>query len=189
MTDTINEWEKLYEKCGSCVDCGLHKSRTNVVVGVGKRDAALMFIGEGPGEQEDLSGEPFVGPAGQLFTKMLNAISLERDDVYIANVVKCRPERNRDPLDDEKNACSKHLAAQIKLVNPRIIVCLGRIAAQQLIDKDFKITSQHGQWFNKNGISYIATFHPSALLRDDKNKLPSWNDFKSIKNELRSLNA
>lgn len=186
VTDKKNEWDILCKKCMVCTDCTLHKKRTNVVFGVGKIDAALMFVGEGPGEQEDLEGEPFVGAAGKLFTKMLNAIALERSDVYIANIVKCRPERNRDPLDEEKNACIKHLHAQIELVEPKIIVCLGRIAAQALIQKDFKITSQRGQWFDKSGISFIATYHPSALLRDETKKLPSWNDFKTVRDELRN---
>lgn len=183
------DWETLIETSARCTDCALCKRRRNVVFGTGDRAADLMFIGEGPGEQEDLQAEPFVGPAGKLFTRMLNAIGLTRDEVYIANIVKCRPPGNRDPLEEERAACAKYLEGQIALVAPKIIVCLGRVAAQALLDKEFRITKQRGQWFDRDGISYIATYHPSALLRDERTKMPSWEDFKMIRDELRKRNV
>ena len=140
--------------------------RRNVVFGVGNRQADVLFIGEGPGEQEDLRGEPFVGPAGQLLDVMLSVIDLDRSRVYIANIVKCRPPRNRDPLNLEQDACIGYLRAQTALIKPKIIVCLGRIAATRIIDPKFRITKQHGLWFDKAGVQITALYHPSALLRD-----------------------
>ena len=141
------EWKELQSQCMACTRCGLCQTRHHVVFGVGNPDADVMFIGEGPGEQEDLRGEPFVGPAGTLLDDMLSIIDLDRKtNCYIANIVKCRPPHNRDPEDAEQEACIGYLRSQIALVNPKIIVCLGRIAAKQLIDRDFRITRQHGQW-------------------------------------------
>lgn len=141
-------WEELEARCRQCQNCPLSETRTNVVFGVGNRQADILFIGEGPGEQEDLQGEPFVGPAGKLLDLMLSLIDLDRSKVYIANIVKCRPPRNRDPLNTEQDACIGYLRAQTALIRPKIIVCLGRIAAMRIIDKGFRITKQHGQWFD-----------------------------------------
>lgn len=180
-------WEILEGACYYCKKCRLWETRKNVVIGVGNKNADIMFIGEGPGEQEDLQGIPFVGPAGQLLDKMLNAINLTRDDVYIANIVKCRPPGNRDPHDDEQNACLNYLRYQLMLVKPKIIVCLGRIAAQAIISPDFKITRQRGTWIDRKGYKITATYHPSALLRDETKKRPAWEDFKSIRKMLDSI--
>ena len=144
-------WEELEARCRQCQNCPLSETRTNVVFGVGNRQADILFIGEGPGEQEDLQGEPFVGPAGKLLDLMLSLIDLDRSKVYIANIVKCRPPRNRDPLNTEQDACIGYLRAQTALIRPKIIVCLGRIAAMRIIDKGFRITKQHGQWFDRAG--------------------------------------
>ena len=183
----MKNWETLEGACLNCQKCDLWRTRTNVVIGKGNKNADIMFIGEGPGEQEDLQGYPFVGPAGQLLDKMLGAINLRIDDVYIANVVKCRPPHNRDPKEEEQQACMNYLRYQFKLVEPKIVVCLGRIAAQAIIDKDFRITRQRGQWFERKGYWFTATYHPSALLRDAEKKRPAWEDFKSIRNKYEEL--
>jgi len=182
-------WDQLESWCMDCSRCQLFSTRTNVVIGRGCPTADIMLIGEGPGEQEDLQGKPFVGPAGQLLDKMVEATGLSTDDIYIANVVKCRPPHNRDPKDEEQTACINFLRYQVALVKPRIIVCLGRIAAQAIIDKNYKITKQHGQWIEKKGILITATYHPSALLRDETKKRPAWEDFKSIRDKYRGLNS
>ena len=183
----MKNWETLEGACLNCQKCDLWRTRTNVVIGKGNKNADIMFIGEGPGEQEDLQGYPFVGPAGQLLDKMLGAINLSIDDVYIANVVKCRPPHNRDPKEEEQQSCMNYLRYQFKLVEPKIVVCLGRIAAQAIIDKDFRITRQRGQWFERKGYWITATYHPSALLRDAEKKRPAWEDFKSIRNKYEEL--
>ena len=183
----MKNWETLEGACLNCQKCDLWRTRTNVVIGKGNKNADIMFIGEGPGEQEDLQGYPFVGPAGQLLDNMLGAINLSIDDVYIANVVKCRPPHNRDPKEEEQQACMNYLRYQFKLVEPKIVVCLGRIAAQAIIDKDFRITRQRGQWFERKGYWFTATYHPSALLRDAEKKRPAWEDFKSIRNKYEEL--
>ena len=183
----MKNWEILEGACLNCQKCDLWQTRTNVVIGKGNKNADIMFIGEGPGEQEDLQGYPFVGPAGQLLDKMLGAINLTVDDVYIANVVKCRPPHNRDPKEEEQQACMNYLRYQFKLVEPKIVVCLGRIAAQAIIDKDFRITRQRGQWFERKGYWFTATYHPSALLRDAEKKRPAWEDFKSIRDKYEEL--
>ena len=180
-------WEQLEDWCLNCNRCQLSCTRTNVVIGRGCRSGDIMFIGEGPGEQEDLQGKPFVGPAGQLLDKMIEAAGLSQEDVYIANIVKCRPPRNRDPKEEEQAACMNYLRYQTALVRPKIIVCLGRIAAQAIIDKNYKITKQHGQWIEKKGILITATYHPSALLRDETKKRPAWEDFKSLQERYREL--
>ena len=182
-----NTWEELKSACENCHRCELCETRTNVVVGVGNENAEVMFIGEGPGENEDLQGEPFVGRAGKLLDKMLASIGLDREKVYIANIVKCRPPGNRDPHDDEQEACMNYLRYQLMLVKPKIIVCLGRIAATAIIDKDFKITRQHGQWTERKGYWFIATYHPSALLRDESKKRPAWEDLKLIRAKLDEI--
>lgn len=157
--------------------------------GVGKRDADIMFVGEGPGEQEDLRGEPFVGPAGKLLDDMLSIIDIDRSNCYIANIVKCRPPRNRDPLEGEQNACIGFLRNQFALVRPKVLVCLGRIAACRLIDADFRITKEHGSWVQKKGVWMTAIYHPSALLRDPTKRPETFDDLLSIREKLRSIKA
>lgn len=181
-------WEILEGACYNCRKCKLWETRNHVVIGKGNREADIMFIGEGPGQQEDLTGVPFVGPAGQLLDKMLKAIDLTIEDVYIANIVKCRPPLNRDPQVEEQEACLNYLRYQLMLVKPKIIVCLGRIAGTAIISPTFKITKQRGQWIERKGYWITSTFHPSALLRDESKKRPAWEDFKSIKQKLVELN-
>ena len=180
----MSQWESLQNECLSCRKCGLCQTRTNVVFGVGNREADIMFIGEGPGEQEDLKGEPFVGPAGQLLDDMLSIIDLDRSKCYIANIVKCRPPRNRDPQEMEQEACIGYLQRQIELVDPKIIVCLGRIAAKRLIREDYRITREHGTWENFGGIWTTAIYHPSALLRDPTKRPETFEDLLSIRQKL-----
>lgn len=180
-------WMELQAQCASCRLCGLCNTRNNVVFGVGDRAADVMLIGEGPGQQEDLQGKPFVGPAGQLLDDMLSIIDLDRSNVYIANIVKCRPPQNRDPMDHEQEACIGYLHQQIQLVKPKIIVCLGRISAMQLIRGDFRITREHGTWTEKDGIWYTALYHPSALLRDVSKRPETFDDLLSIREKLLEL--
>ena len=177
-------WRILEEKCRSCRNCGLCESRTNCVFGTGNREARLMFVGEAPGEQEDLSGTPFVGRAGQLLYRYLYAVDIRREDVYIANILKCRPPKNRDPRPEEEEACIEYLREQVRLIKPEIIVCLGRIAAMKLIKPDFKITQEHGKWFEKGSFAMTAVFHPAALLRDPRRKEDMLADMKAIKARL-----
>lgn len=176
--------DKLQRECLSCRDCPLSQGRHNVVFGVGDPESELMFIGEGPGEQEDLQGEPFVGPAGKLLDDMLEMIDLDRSRVYIANIVKCRPPHNRDPQFVEQKCCSEWLQRQIALVDPAIIVCLGRIAATALIKDPFRITREHGQWFDVNGRRCMAIYHPSALLRDPSKRPETFVDLKTLQREI-----
>ena len=180
-------WEELEARCMACQGCGLAETRRNVVFGVGNRNADVLFIGEGPGEQEDIQGVPFVGPAGQLLDLMLSLIDLDRSRVYIANIVKCRPPRNRDPLNTEQDACIGYLRAQTALIRPKIIVCLGRIAAMRIIDREFRITKQHGQWFQRAGVHMTALYHPSALLRDPSKRPETFVDLKGIQAKVREL--
>ena len=180
------DWEALKSACSQCCSCGLCEKRRHVVFGVGDEHAEVMFIGEGPGEQEDLQGEPFVGPAGHLLDDMLEIIGLDRTQVYITNIVKCRPPHNRDPLNTEQDACIAYLRNQVALIQPKIIVCLGRIAAMRLIKSDFKITREHGQWVEKNGVRMTAIYHPSALLRDESKRPETFEDLKSIQQEIHA---
>ncbi|WP_304507324.1 uracil-DNA glycosylase [Anaerotignum sp.] len=181
-------WETLEGACYSCKKCRLWELRNNVVIGKGNPKADIMFVGEGPGQQEDLQGEPFIGPAGQLLDKMLASVGLSLENVYITNIVKCRPPGNRDPYDDEKEACLNYLRYQLKLLEPKIIVCLGRVAATTIIDPNFRITRQRGTWYSKKGYHFIATYHPSALLRDEDKKRPAWEDMKAIRKRWDELN-
>ncbi|MBQ7336166.1 MAG: uracil-DNA glycosylase [Clostridia bacterium] len=181
--------EALATECASCKKCPLGDTRTNLVFGTGNPHADLMFVGEAPGEQEDLSGVPFVGRAGQLLDKYLYAVDIERKDVYIANILKCRPPKNRDPLPAEEDACMDYLREQVKLIRPKIIVCLGRISAMRLIKEDFKISKEHGAWFEKGGYLMTAVFHPAALLRDPRRKEDMLEDMKRIKAKLDELGA
>ncbi len=183
----MDSWETLKQECAGCRGCGLCETRTNLVFGVGKENAEVMFVGEGPGEQEDLQGEPFVGPAGKLLDTMLQIIDLDRSKVYIANMVKCRPPRNRDPQPAEQAACRAWLDRQIALVDPKIIVCLGRIAAMGMIREDFRITREHGLWFDKDGRRMMATYHPSALLRDPSKRPEAFMDLRALRKEIRAV--
>ena len=175
------DWETLRSSCLACTRCELCKTRTNVVFGQGVEDAEVLFVGEGPGQNEDEQGLPFVGRSGQLLDKYLFAIDLDRTkNCYIANIVKCRPPHNRDPLGTEQDACIGYLRRQAKLLNPKIIVCLGRIAAMKLIREDFKITRDHGAWEQKGGIWFTAMYHPSALLRDVTKRPDTFRDLKRL---------
>ncbi len=185
----MDSWEKLKNECAGCTACSLCQGRTNLVFGCGNESAEIMLIGEGPGEQEDLKGIPFVGPAGKLLDSMLEMIDLDRSRVYIANIVKCRPPHNRDPLNVEQEACRRWLSRQIALVDPKIILCLGRIAAMGIISEDFRITRQHGQWFNIDGRRIMATFHPSALLRDPAKRPEAFMDLRELRKEIRAVSA
>ena len=178
------DWDKLKAECLECRKCALCETRTNVVFGVGSPNAEVLFIGEGPGEQEDLKGEPFVGRAGKLLDEMLEMIGLDRSKIYIANMVKCRPPKNRDPLESEQAACSEWLSAQIKLIDPKLIVCLGRIAAMTFIRPDFRITREHGQWFEADGIRRMALYHPAALLRDPRKRPETFVDLKLLQKTI-----
>ena len=184
------DWNGLRSVCSACTKCGLCETRQNVVFGIGREDADILFVGEGPGEQEDLKGEPFVGPAGKLLDDMLSIIDLDRkSNCYIANIVKCRPPRNRDPLETEQDACIGYLRNQVALIRPKVIVCLGRIAAKRLIDSDYRITRQHGQWVERNGIWMTAIYHPSALLRDVNKRPETFDDLLSIREKLQEIGA
>ena len=181
------DWAALREDCMSCTRCPLYESRHNVVFGVGPEKAEVLFVGEGPGEHEDLQGEPFVGRAGQFLDDMLSIIGLSRRNCYIANIVKCRPPHNRDPLNTERDACSSWLEAQMKLLEPKLIVCLGRIAATELIDPDFRITREHGRWFSIGGTQRMAMYHPSALLRDPSKRPETFRDLKSLQAMVKQV--
>lgn len=176
----MDTWENLKSECLNCRACGLCETRTNVVFGDGATDAEIMLIGEGPGQHEDEQGVPFVGKAGELLDDMLTIIGLDRTKVYIANTVKCRPPRNRDPLNTEQAACIPWLNRQRKLLRPKIIVCLGRIAAKEIIKEDFKITQEHGRWFEGQDAAMTAIYHPAALLRDPAKRPETFEDLKAI---------
>lgn len=181
------DWMALEEAACACRGCGLCETRHHVVFGVGKKDADILFVGEGPGEQEDLQGEPFVGPAGKLLDDMLMIIDIDRTNCYIANIVKCRPPHNRDPQEAEQEACIGFLRNQVALIKPKVIVCLGRIAAQRLIDADFRITRGHGTWTQRGDIWMTALYHPSALLRDPTKRPETFDDLLSIRAKLQEL--
>ena len=179
--------DALAQHCNTCQKCALGATRTNLVFGTGNPDADLMFVGEAPGEQEDLSGIPFVGRAGQLLDKFLYAVNIDRKDVYIANILKCRPPKNRDPLPEEEEACIGYLREQVKLIRPKVIVCLGRISAMKLIKPDFKITKEHGVWFERGNFLMTAVYHPAALLRDPRKKEEMLEDMKRIRQKLDEM--
>lgn len=180
--------DELEIKCKNCTACELCRGRTNLVFGVGKKDADIMLIGEGPGENEDLQGQPFVGRSGQLLDKFLDSIDLSRNkNVYIANMVKCRPPKNRDPKPEEQEQCIKWLREQFKIIKPRIVICVGRISAQRLIDKDFRVTKQHGEFIDKNGTLFMGTFHPAAILRNPNNKELAFGDWLKVRDKIEEL--
>lgn len=179
--------DQLRQTCLDCRQCNLCETRNHVVFGVGPEETPILFVGEGPGQQEDLQGEPFVGPAGKLLDDMLSIIDLSRRNCYITNIVKCRPPRNRDPLETEQQACIGYLRKQTLLLKPRILVCLGRIAATRLIDEQLRITRDHGKWFQKGGIWMMALYHPSALLRDVTKRPDTFRDLKSLQAKIREV--
>lgn len=183
----MDAWQELEQTCLDCKNCGLCNTRHSVVFGVGNKTSDIMLIGEGPGEQEDLQGEPFVGPAGKLLDDMLSIIDLDRSKVYIANIVKCRPPYNRDPQEEEQQACIAYLRRQIELIQPKIIICLGRIAARQIIYPEFRITREHGSWICRDGVLYTAMYHPSALLRDLSKRPETFEDLLSIRRKMVEL--
>jgi len=180
-------WEELEETIKDCNKCKLCTGRKNIVFGVGNKNADIMFIGEGPGADEDIQGEPFVGKAGQLMNKAFEALDIKREEVYIANIVKCRPPQNRNPEQDEANACMDYLRNQVLLIKPKIIVLLGSIALKNILGDEYGITNSRGKWTEKKGIWYMPTFHPAALLRDDSKKIDFWKDLKLIKEKLAEL--
>lgn len=181
-------WQELKDACMNCEKCELYKTRTNVVFGAGQKNAEILFVGEGPGEQEDLTGEPFVGRAGQLLDKFLDYIGLDRNtNVFIGNVVKCRPPQNRDPRPEETEVCIYWLREQVRQMRPKIIVCLGRISAQRLISPNFKVTQEHGDFIEKGGILFMGTFHPAAILRDPRRKPEAFEDFLKLRDKIAQL--
>ena len=180
-------WEELEESINECNKCKLCVGRNNIVFGVGNKNADIMFIGEGPGADEDIQGEPFVGKAGQLMDKAFDALEIKREEVYIGNIVKCRPPQNRNPEPDEAKACMDYLRNQVLLIKPKIIVLLGSIALKNILGEEYGITNSRGKWIEKKGIWYMPTFHPAALLRDESKKLDFWRDLKLIKVKLKEL--
>lgn len=185
----MSDWEELINECINCKRCNLGKTRTNVVIGRGSLNAPMMLVGEGPGEQEDKQGKPFVGPAGKLLDLLLEALMIKEEDYYIANIVKCRPPGNRVPLDEEAEQCLPYLRKQVSLVRPRIIVCLGATAMKYIIDRKAKITQIRGQWIERKGYWFMPTFHPAALLRDESKKALMWEDFKKVKQKLDEIKS
>ena len=185
MAENLSELQSLCMECGKCP---LGKTRTNLVFGTGVENAKIMFIGEGPGEQEDLQGKPFVGKSGQLLDRYLSLIDLDRNkNIYIANMVKCRPPQNRDPKPEETEMCLPWLRNQVKIIKPQIVVCLGRIAAQRLISPDFRVTRQHGEFIAKGSMLFMGTFHPAALLRNPAQKADALSDFQNLRAKIEEL--
>ena len=180
--------DELQKQCEDCTKCALCEGRTNLVFGTGKKDADIMLIGEGPGENEDLQGMPFVGRSGKLLDKFLESVDLSREkNVYIANMVKCRPPQNRDPKPEEQDMCINWLRQHFKIIRPKIIVCVGRISAQKLISPDFKVTKQHGEFIEKNGVLMMGTFHPAAILRNPNNKELAFADWLKVRDKINEL--
>ena len=185
LTTKQQAFLNLQAAAAHCTACPLCENRTQVVFGVGNPDSPIMIIGEGPGEQEDLQGEPFVGAAGKLLDDMLKLIGLDRTKLYIANIVKCRPPRNRDPLKEEQDACTYWLDEQLRIMDPEVILCLGRVAAQRMIRPDFKITQDHGRWYRKGEQRLMAIYHPSALLRDERKRPETFADLREFRRVVR----
>lgn len=183
----INSWEELELACKNCNKCKLCKQRHNVVIEEGNRNAKIMFIGEGPGADEDAQGIPFVGKAGRLMNMALAGIGIKREELYITNIVKCRPPENRNPEKEEADSCKEYLQSQINMVKPKIIVLLGSVALKNILGEEYGITKSRGIWVEKNGIKYMPTFHPAALLRDDNKKIAFWKDLKTVKQEIEKL--
>lgn len=185
MFENLDEIKNVVSKCNKCELC---KNRTQTVFGVGNPNADIMFIGEGPGADEDREGEPFVGKAGKLMNQVFLGLGIKRENIYIANIVKCRPPNNRTPVKDEANACLDYLRNQVVIIKPKIIVLLGNTALKNILGEEFGITSSRGKWIEKKGIKYMPTFHPAALLRDDSKKIDFWNDLELIKKEAETNN-
>lgn len=182
------DWESLKQDCLQCTKCGLCQTRKNVVFGQGVQNAEVLFVGEGPGASEDEQGLPFVGRSGKLLDVYLDTIGLSRDkNIFIGNIVKCRPPENRDPTQDEQDACIPWLRQQFKLLQPKIVVCLGRVAAKVMINKDFAIMKEHGQWTQKNGVWFTATLHPAALLRNPSQKPLAFDDFAALRQKITEV--
>ena len=181
-------WQTLQEQVSQCISCPLCAHRTHTVFGEGNPHSSLLFVGEGPGADEDRMGRPFVGRAGQLLDKMIQAMGLQREDVYIANVVKCRPPGNRTPLPEEMQACLPYLRGQFALIRPKVIICLGATAARAIISEDVRITRDRGTWVNKKGIWIMPTYHPAALLRDPTKKRETWQDLQEVMKKLEETN-
>lgn len=178
----------LEKECLQCQRCGLCETRTHVVFGQGSPHPKVLFVGEGPGQQEDEQGQPFVGRSGQLLDKYLFAMDLDRNtNCYIGNIVKCRPPQNRDPLPEERQACIPWLREQFRCLQPKIIVCLGRVAAQTLIRPDFSVTKEHGQFIQKGDTLFMATWHPAALLRNPAAKADAFGDFVALREKIEEL--
>ena len=175
-----NNWEELEEVVKQCRKCRLCETRKNVVFGVGNREADIMFIGEGPGADEDAQGEPFVGKAGKLMNMAFDMLGVKREEVYIANIVKCRPPNKRNPQDDEAENCLDYLRNQVILVKPKIIVLLGSVALKNVLGKEYGITASRGKWLERKGILYMPTWHPAALLRDENKKIDFIKDLKQV---------
>jgi len=182
-------WAELSQGLTDCQKCRLCEHRNNIVPGEGNPNAQLMFIGEGPGQEEDRLGRPFVGRSGELLTRMIHAIGMERSEVYICNIVKCRPPQNRNPEPDEAEACLPFLRAQVALVRPKVIVLLGKVACRYTLREEIFVTRDHGRWFERKGTWFMPTFHPSALLRDPTKKRDAWDDFQKIRAKLNELNS
>lgn len=182
MYQELEEIEEVVKKCSKCDLC---KFRNNTVFGTGNKNAEIMFIGEGPGADEDREGIPFVGKAGKLMNQAFIGLGISRDDVYIANIVKCRPPQNRTPLKEEVESCLDYLRNQVMLVKPKIIVLLGNTALKNILGEQYGITSSRGKWIEKKGIKYMPTFHPAALLRDENKKIDFWNDLKLVIDEQK----
>lgn len=182
-------WPQLLDEVYACQKCRLCQTRGNVVPGEGNPNAPIMFIGEGPGRDEDIQGRPFVGRSGELLTRMIRAIGLEREDVYICNIVKCRPPQNRNPEPDEAAACLNYLRAQVALVRPKIIVLLGKVACRYTLQQEISVMRDHGKWFERKGVWFMPTYHPSALLRDPSKKREAWDDFQKIREKLAEIKA
>lgn len=184
MFESLEEIEEVVKKCSKCNLC---KNRTNIVFGTGNKEADVMFIGEGPGADEDREGIPFVGKAGKLMNQAFLGIGISREDVYIGNIVKCRPPNNRTPLKEEATACLDYLRNQVMIIKPKIVVLLGNTALKNILGEEYGITASRGKWIDKKGIKYLPTFHPAALLRDDSKKIDFWNDLKMLKQEMEKL--
>lgn len=184
MFDT---WEELEKSIVDCKKCKLCTGRNNIVFGTGNKEADLMFIGEGPGADEDREGEPFVGRAGKLMNMAFNGIGINREEVYIANIVKCRPPSNRNPEADEANACIDYLRNQVMLVKPKVIVLLGSVALKNILGNEYGITASRGNWLERKGILYMPTWHPAALLRDENKKIEFWKDLKQVKEKMENI--
>lgn len=182
-----DNWEELEQSIVGCKKCKLCNNRNNIVFGTGNKEADLMFIGEGPGADEDMQGIPFVGKAGKLMNMAFTGIGINREEVYIANIVKCRPPSNRNPEDDEATACLDYLRNQVMLVKPKIIVLLGSVALKNILGKEYGITASRGNWVERKGILYMPTWHPAALLRDENKKIEFWQDLKRVKQKMETL--